>query len=125
MFAVALCYGTSLCIFFSHLAPVHRRMFYSPKIVSAMERVFVISFHYKGRDYMAFVSHLDNKLNISFAHPSLKSIIPEGKVVYNFEDGMEIDHMELTPAQDLTLAVLAAIQQKGLHFQSDKPNPSS
>lgn len=82
-----------------------------------MARIFTTSFQYKGTDYTALVCQVDGSISITFTDPTLHNVIPDGKVVYSIHDGIQINPKGLTPAQDLLIAVLAAIQQKGVPGQ--------
>lgn len=83
-----------------------------------MAIVFTNNFIYKGIDYLATVSQMEGSLNITFPpNPALLAIIPEGRVVYNCHDGIEINSDGITPFQDLMIVVLAAIGQIGFTTQ--------
>ena len=85
-----------------------------------MSRLFTISFPFKGQEYTALVSLQQRQYNLSwlvrYLNKEAEAILPEGKVVFSLEGGIE------TPkniTNDLTEELVAetsiAISQHLLH----------
>lgn len=79
-----------------------------------MARVFTISFEYRGSTHTALITQVDGSLTIRVVDDALHSILPDGEVVYNMKQGLQIDPVTLTTAQDLMIAILSTIEEKGV-----------
>jgi hypothetical protein len=80
-----------------------------------MARLFTTPFAYQNQTYTAVVSITQcsgtHTVMIHFPDPSLHQIVPGGTVSFDAEKGLPLDNPTLTPAQQLLLSVLTAIEQ--------------
>jgi hypothetical protein len=74
-----------------------------------MAKAFTTSFSYCGKLYTAVIYQSDGCMIIYLPDESLHSILPDGKYTFNPAKGFAIDTPRLTPAQNLILRVLTAL----------------
>ena len=75
-----------------------------------MAKAFTTSFVYSEKLYTAIIYQTDGHMFIYVPDESLHNILPQGKFSFNPEKGLKIDTPRLTPAQNLVLKVLSAIE---------------
>jgi hypothetical protein len=75
-----------------------------------MARTFTTTFYYNGKSYTAVISQIDGSMSIYVPDESLHSILPHGRVSIDAQKGLQINTPRLTPAQNLVLAILSAVE---------------
>lgn len=78
-----------------------------------MARVFTTTFLYTGKTYTAVISQIDGSVSIFLPDESLHSILPQGRITLDAQKGLKINTPKLTPAQNLVLTILSAVE---LHY---------
>ena len=77
-----------------------------------MARAFTINFNYNSKTYLAVISQVKTSINIYIPDETLHSILPQGKISFNLQDGIHVDTPELKPAKDLIVTVLGVLEEK-------------
>ena len=88
-----------------------------------MARVFSTSFTHQGQSYPVVVSITEangiTAVNIYLPDTSLHEILPGGKFSFNAKDGLLLNYPKFTPAQDLLISVLSAVDD--YHHKNQYP----
>lgn len=66
-----------------------------------------------GATYTAIIKQVDGSISISIPHTELHSLLPGGKAVFSTDQGLELSSPQLTEAQSLMVAILAAAESSG------------
>ena len=77
-----------------------------------MARAFTINFPYNGSTYTAVITQTDGSITIYIPDETLHSILPQGKVSFNPQQGIQVDTPRLKPAQDLIVTILGVAEEK-------------
>jgi hypothetical protein len=75
-----------------------------------MAKAFTTSFSFSGKLHTAVIYQSEGCMIIYLPDESLHTILPDGKFSFNPEKGLKIDTPRLTPAQNLVLKVLTAME---------------
>jgi hypothetical protein len=76
----------------------------------AMARAFTTTFFYNGKIYTAVISQINGSLTIYIPDETLHSLLPDGRISFNPQQGIKIDTPQLSPAQDLLISILSVIE---------------
>lgn len=87
---------------------------------NAMARAFTINFPYNGSTYTAIITQIDGSITIYIPDETLHSILPQGKISYNPQQGIQVDSPRLKPAQDLIVTILGVIEEKIKDVSQDR-----
>jgi len=81
-----------------------------------MARLFTVPFHYKEQTYTAVISltHCNGNHTVTIHLPdeSLHPVLGSDTVSFDAEKGLPIDSPTITPAQELLISILIAVEQK-------------
>ena len=75
-----------------------------------MARAFTSSFAYENKSYTAVITQIDGSVGIYVPDESLHHILPKGKFTFDPAQGFKIDTPRLSPAQQLILSILSAVE---------------
>ena len=75
-----------------------------------MARAFTTNFSYNGNTYTAVISQVNGSITIYIPDETLHSLLPEGRISFNPQQGIKIDAPELSPAQELVISILSALE---------------
>lgn len=78
----------------------------------AMARAFTINFPYNDREYTAVITQAKGSISIYIPHEELHSVLPEGRLSFNPQEGLHFDAAQLKPAQNLITTVLGALEHR-------------
>ena len=88
-----------------------------------MARLFTTPFSFQNQLYTAVVAITEcqrrHTVMIYLPDDSLHQLLPEGRISFSGEEGLLVDYPQATPAQELLIAVLAAIEA----YQEANPLP--
>lgn len=75
-----------------------------------MAQALTSTFTYEDKNYTAVITQIDGSISIYVPDSSLHRILPGGKFTFNPEQGIKVDTPRLSPAQNLVLSILAAVE---------------
>jgi len=79
-----------------------------------MARAFTSTFTYEGKNYTAVITQIYGSVSIYVPDERLHHILPQGKFTFNPAQGVKIDTPKLSPAQNLVLSILSAVEKKAV-----------
>jgi hypothetical protein len=89
-----------------------------------MARLFTVPFHYKEKTYTAVVSltHCNGNHTVSIHLPdaSLHPILGSDTFSFDAAKGLPIDSPAFTPAQELLVCILTAVEERDEQWQGSK-----
>ena len=91
-----------------------------------MARLFTVSFDYKEQTYTAVISltHCNGNHTVTIHLPdeSLHPILGSDTISFDAEKGLPIDSPAITPAQELLISILIAVEQKDQKWKESMNN---
>jgi hypothetical protein len=91
-----------------------------------MARLFTAPFHYKEQTYTAVISltHCNGNHTVTIHLPdeSLHPILGKDTVSFDADKGLPIDSPAITPAQELLICILIAVEQKDQKWKESTNN---
>ena len=94
-----------------------------------MARLFTVPFHYMEQTYTAVISltHCNDNHTVTIHLPdeSLHPVLGSDTVSFDAEKGLPIDSPAISPAQELLICILIAVEQKDQEFVGSKNKQQS